>query len=131
MHMSETLDWDTIEEEIKPLAIAYLETVQRTFEDEYDVSYFGKQDQSGGIAWDLTVTGDDDRTLLISFKVVDSVEYEGEMFGYNVSVDAVYDDGEIVGKYTPHNYTENVWTNDLEELKTRAENIPTFTPDDL
>lgn len=129
--MTDSLDWTDVKPEIKPIAVEYLESVKTAFEDNYDVSYVGDSDVAGGVMWDLTITDDDGRMLVVSFNVVDSIEYEGEMYGYNISVDAVYDDGEIVVKHTPHNYTDDVWTTDLDELRSRAKKVPTITPEVL
>lgn len=127
--MSDIPNWDAVTPQIRPIAFEYLESIQDAFNGEYDVSSISDGDADGGIMWDIAITTSDERTLVVSFNVVDSLEYEGEMLGYNISVDAVYEDGEIAVKHTPYNYTDDVWTTDLDELVARAENVPTITPD--
>jgi len=126
--MTEQLDWDTVLDEIEPLAIEFMESVQNNFDNPSEI---GEVEESGGTGWDITVTNSDGKTVVIRFSVVDSVEYEGEMYGYNISVDAVTSDGEILIKHTPNNYTEDVWTNDITELKSRTKNLPEVQPTDL
>lgn len=130
--MSDIPNWDTVEPEIQPIAKDYINTVKETFEDAgYEVSDIGETAPAGGIGWDIAITTKDDETIVVSFEVVDSLEYEGEMLGYNVSIDSVAEDGRILVDHTPKNYTDEVWTTDLEELKSRAKNMPELTPDDL
>lgn len=130
--MNDIPDWDSVEPKIEPIAKDYLETVKDTFENAgYEVSDIGKTAPAGGIGWDITITTDDDETIVVSFEVIDSLEYEGETLGYNVSLDAVAEDGRILIDHTPKNYTDEVWTMYLEELKNRAKNIPELTPNDL
>lgn len=130
--MSDIPNWDTVTPEIRPIAKDYLKEAQDTFEKAgYDVSDIGETNPSGGIGWDFTIINDDGDTIVISFEVVDSLEYEGEMLGYNVSLDAVKEDGGILVKHAPHNYTDKVWTTDLDELTNRAETMPAITPNDL
>jgi len=130
--MSESLTWETVEDEIEPIAQDWIESVKETFENHgYDVSSVGETESNGGIGWDVAITNDDGETIAVTFEVVDSIEYEGEMLGYNVSIDAVHEDGRILGSHTPHNYTDKVWTTELSELKQRANEMPPLTPEDL
>lgn len=130
--MSDIPNWDSVTPEIRPIVKDYLENATETFETAgYDVSDIGETNPSGGIGWDIAVTTDDGETIVVSFEVVDSLEYEGEMLGYNVSLDAVKENGEILVKHAPHNYTDKVWTTDLDELKNRAKTMPAITPNDI
>lgn len=129
--MDSDLDLKTVESEVEPIATEYLQTVSDSFRKaDFDVSEIGKRDDSGGIVWDITVETED-TTSVISFSLVDSREYEGEMFGYNISVDAVSQSGKVLVKYTPQNFTDNVWTTELSTLIKRANKIPKIKPDDL
>lgn len=129
--MSDPLDWTVVITDIQPIATEYLTELQSTLEEYgYEVSDIGERDEQGGIVWDITVETQTD-TILVSFELVDSLEFEGEKLGYNVSVDAVSEDGQILVDHTPKNYTSDVWTNDRTELVERAKNIPLLNPRNL
>jgi len=130
--MNDIPDWDKVDAEISPLAKKWIETVQQNFKDDrWDVSEIGETDTAGGIGWDFSITTEYGGTIVISFEIVDSLEYEGKMLGYNISIDAVHEDGRIIADHTPHNYTDDVWTSEINELKHRTENIPHITPEDI
>lgn len=67
---------------------------------------------------------DEEESIDISFKLIDAGPYDGyeegdEEWGVNITVDIVHYGGAILGGFTPYNYTPEVWTNDVDELKRR------------
>jgi len=67
---------------------------------------------------------DEEDSIDISFQLADSGPYEGidegtEGWGVNIMVDIVHYGGEILGGFTPYNYTSEVWTDQVDELKSR------------
>ena len=125
------LTWDTINEQIVPSIKLYLENIKEKFENEnFSVSEIGKVDSLGTIGRDIVVEFNN-RTVIIRFEVVDSTEYEGEMNGYNVKLSAVCQDGTILVKRIPENYTDSVWTMDIEVLRERVQNMQPVTKSDL
>lgn len=130
--MSErTPDWDTVEDKIVPCIEDYLKTFKQDFEEKlYSVSEIGEVDSLGSIGRDVTLKYDN-RTVIIRFEVLDSTEYEGEMLGYNVKLSAVGEYGTILVKRIPNNYTDSVWTRDIEVLENRVKNMEPITEEDL
>lgn len=130
--MNDIPDWNDVTPEIRPIAKNWIEQVKENFENAgYEVSDIGQTDASGGIGWDIAVTTDDGETIVIKFEVVDSIGYEGKMLGYNVSVDAIHENGQILATHKPYNYTDDVWTTDIDELKERANNMPGLGPGNI
>ena len=69
----------------------------------------------------------------IRFQLVDAHDHDGmepgeEGWGVNVAVDVNGYGGEMLGGLTPHNYTDQVWTDDEAELEQR---INYLDPDEL
>lgn len=128
--MSNIPTWHDVENAIQPIAKNWIQKVKENLENAgYEVSDVGKTEPAGGIGWDITVTAEDGSDIVITFEVVDSREYEeGEMLGYNVSIDAVHEDGRILADHTPYNYTKNAWTTNLDQLKRRAKEMPEVPP---
>lgn len=125
--MSEMPDWDVVRDAIEPIATNQLENIRSNFPNTTTIEV---QEEKGEVRWNFSIE-EDERTVLVLFKLVDSEEYEGEKVGYNIILESIQDDGLILTKYVPHNYTDDVWTTEISELERRAEKMPQLQPEDI
>jgi len=67
--------------------------------------------------WEMLIDGDVD----ISFKIIESEQYDGEKGGVNFGIDIVEVGGRVLGGLTPYNYTPEVWVprKDKEAVEAR------------
>lgn len=118
---------DTVDE----YAVKWMKATKEALENaSYDVSSIQSQRKSLETEWSIAAeTADGD--MLVSFRLIDSEEYEGERYGYNVSVEVVLEDGQILHRHVPLNYTEDVWTTELQTLEERAKYMPQLGDEDI
>jgi len=126
-------EFETAVNEIKPIALNYLENLQETFEKWGWESSEIKEVMAG--EWDMKVDTkgqkewNNSSEFYVRFEVVDSVDYEGRFEGYNIDMTVLSIGGLVIARFSPYNFTEKCWTESMEELKKRAKNIPTITED--
>lgn len=127
LHMDEVPDIKVVKDAIEPIVMNQLESIKGNFPQPTDIetNYTG-----GEYKWSFAVA-QNGHTVRIMFKLVDSSSYEEEQLGYNIILESVQDDGRILTKYCPHNYTNDVWTADITELERRARKVPQLEPTDL
>lgn len=74
--------------------------------------------------WDMAVQPPDGSLLVgVTVTLAESAARDGTDEGYNWMVEAVVNDGLIVGTFSPYNFTPDVWTDDDDELNRRFEMV--------
>ena len=132
MSMSSIPKRDDVVQVTEPIARSYLGTVQDELSDtDASVSDIGEREEAGTVGWDIAIERPDGTVVVVGFNVLDSVEYEGQMTGYNVIVNAVAEDGKPRVHHPPHSRTDEAWTTDLDELRQRAEGIPPLKKENI
>jgi hypothetical protein len=67
--------------------------------------------------------GDADQHHVTAY-LTEALVREGSGSGFGILVNVCNWEGDHFADYCPFNYTKDVWTNDIEELVRRAQNIP-------
>jgi hypothetical protein len=115
---------EDVYKEYGPRILKIMESISTTIKEEtsYNVSEisFMPYDE---YRWNIVVDtdGDIENAIDISFIIFDSEYSDGSENGVNFGIDIVWYGGEIVGGYTPYNYTDRCWVNieDSEDVEDR------------
>lgn len=115
-------EFQTIVSEIEPIAKEFLSDMREQIQENHPswkVAEIGEM-QKGKWTFFVKTTHYE---FNVSFEIVDSIDYEGTFEGYNVSFEIITLEGRILGTITPYNYTDKVWTKNIDELKNRAKKM--------
>jgi len=126
-----------VETKITEYAIEYMASVRDNFQsygwDVTNIEYLDDLYQ-----WQMTVdtggeitSSDSDQQLSIELELVFSEDFGDIHEGFAIQSTAVWYGGEIITKTTPKNFTEDVWTSDIEEIQSRITELPEITPEDV